>query len=487
MLRTRTLARLITTNTRSFSNGSTVPTVHIKIHHEQSSSSSTTPTTPLPTHTLDFQITPQWSETYELISVEGDGTNVTTTGNIDATERHLKLDVHVPADARESSINLALPQRCHVTMMGSRTTNLLHQINVGGGSGHLEGDLTVYIPNGDIHVQKARGEHIELRTAKGGVHIKSVLEGLNADISSTTGCTAKRIMGENVTVRVSGGRVDGGNAGQGGNDGTNNIHIAAMYGGQFFLQSPQGSVNVETAQVHTLDVRSGGKDGIRVGGMSGNIVAYAMNGDTIDNQGRAPMAKEGTADGVADLHVNFDQLVPATSPRSPNKTYGDGDGDDAASDSAPPVQDRSLLRADGNVYVALNDETPFAVQVDLKSQSNGIVLPLDYSATGAPALGRQAQVSKAKTALFEPIEDTALLNEGRMIGLLRSAPVKKSRASNSGGSGKINMAGGNDLMGLSGEDKNGALTVMAEGVVEVAIHGWMDRIKQKYLGREEEE
>ena len=49
------------------------------------------------------------------------------------------------------------------------------------------------------------------------------------------------------------------------------------------------------------------------------------------------------------------------------------------------------------------------------------------------------------------------------------------------------MAGGNDLMGLSGEDKNGALTVMAEGVVEVAIHGWMDRIKQKYLGRDDGE
>ena len=466
---------------RSFAT-STVPSVQIKIHHHGNAS------TPAPSSHLNFHIKPTWEERYELTN--DSSSTIETTGDIDTAQRQLKLDVHIPADAEQTDIMLALPQRCHVTLMGSRTLNLEHQISVGGGTGRLEGDLKIFIPHGDINVHKSRGEQVELRTANGSVHIKSVLEGLTADISSTQGFTAKRVMGENVTVRVSGSGSGSGHVGQGpdqdqegsrdSNDGeecttqANAIHIAAMYGGQFFLQSPQGSINVDTAQVQTLDARSGGKGGIRVGGMSGNILAHAADTNSTES---TPSTEQSTAD----VHVSFDQLIPVR----PAKETTDPDQPDQPDQPYQP--ERSMIKADGTVHIALNDETPFAVRVDLKSQVGEIQLPLDYSADGSPELGRQASTSQVKTALFddEDTEGQYANDSGRVIGLLRSAPKKKSRASNSGGSGKISMDAGSDLLGMSGEDKNGRLTVMAEGLVHVAIHGWMDRIRSKYFGEEE--
>ena len=152
--------------------------------------------------------------------------------------------------------------------------------------------------------------------------------------------------------------------------------------------------------------------------------------------------------------------------------------------SSPSLVDYSflffLLRADGDIHVALSDETPFAINIDMKSQDQQIVLPLDYNATGAPELGRQASTSDIKTALFEPEEERPVTNE-RVVGLLTSTPKKKSRAS-SGGSGKISMIADVDLMEML-KDKNhqGYLTAMAEGKIHISIHGWMDRIRNKYL------
>ena len=68
--------------------------------------------------------------------------------------------------------------------------------------------------------------------------------------------------------------------------------------------------------------------------------------------------------------------------------------------------------------------------------------------------------------------------------MLCSAPKKKSRASNSGGSRKISSNAGSDLLNMKqgGKDYQGSLIVMAEKDVSVSIHGWMDRIKAKHMG-----
>jgi hypothetical protein len=484
--RTSTLQRWITSTPVSSSN---VPSIQIRINHgdqdnvqEQASSNNTA--------TIHFQIEPRWSEEYELVKCEG-GATTELSGDVNKDSRKLRINVHVPSDTTTASVVLAVPQRCHVTMMGSKTTNLRHEINVGGGSGRLEGDLRVYVPQGNILVHKSRGENVELRTANGGVHIKSVLEGLNADISSTSGFSAKRVMGENVTVRVSGAGGTGddnikGTAKHRDTDHNNSIDVAALYGGQFYLQCPNGHVNIDTAQVKCLDIRSGGgvkgnnsgsgdsgdngdngdngasSNGIRVGGMSGTIMATAV-------------AANSGGDS-ADVHVNFDQMFPVIT--------GGGKRDDnegREKHEEEDEQERSMLKADGSVHVSLSDATPFAVHVDMKSHDGLVTLPLDYS-NSAIELGRQASASEIKTALFEKDEDQEE-ETNRVRGILRSAPKKKSRASNSGGSGKISMDAGNDLLDMKKDKKSfqGSLIVMAEKDVSVSIHGWMDRIRSKYL------
>jgi hypothetical protein len=52
---------------------STVPTIQIKIHHKESTTSEN--------DAINFQIIPHWSESYELISVEGGKTTVNSTGD----------------------------------------------------------------------------------------------------------------------------------------------------------------------------------------------------------------------------------------------------------------------------------------------------------------------------------------------------------------------------------------------------------------------
>ena len=449
---------------------STVPSIQIRIHHD--------PNSIHPLSNLNLNIEPRWSEDYELISTNG-GITTDITGDVNQETRKLKLNIHVPSTATDSSLLLAVPQRCHVTMMGSKTLNLKHNVHVGNGCGRLEGDLKVFVPQGDIHVQKSRGENVELRTVNGGVHIKSVLEGLNADISSTNGFSAKRVMGENVTVRVSGGgnhdEVEDSKGSTEEED--NKINISAIYGGQFYLQSPKGSVNIDTAQVRGLDVRSGGSEGIRVGGMSGTIIAHAIhNQDETNDSNNA----SNNASTPGDVHVNFDQMFPVITGGKKNQDSKGADNENSFFD----FPERSTLKSDGHVHVALSDATPFAVHIDLKTYEGDITLPLDYDSNNAPIdLGRQASTSDIKTALFvqdEEEEDDA----HRVRGVLRSTPKKKSRASNSGGSGKISSNAGSDLLNMKedGKDYQGSLIVMAEKDVSVSIHGWMDRIKAKHMG-----
>ena len=187
MLRPALRHRLSNLLRTSFSTStSTIPSVQIRIHHDDldsseiNDSSSTTTTI----DTIHFNVQPQWSEEYELVSVKG-GATAETFGDINQETNKLKVDVHVPAGSNDASVVLSVPQRCNVTLMGSKTTNLKHQVEVGGGSGRLEGDIRIFVPMGDINLQKARGDVVELRTANGSVHVKSVMEGLNADISST--------------------------------------------------------------------------------------------------------------------------------------------------------------------------------------------------------------------------------------------------------------------------------------------------------------
>merc|ERR1711865_773783 len=162
----------------------------------------------------------------------------------------------------------------------------------------------------------------------------------------------------------------------------------SMYGGHFHLHSPHGSVNVDTAQVRSLDVRSGGVNGIVVGGMSGAITASATfvgeesgEEEIVVGESGGTMTRRG-----GDVRVGFDQLF------SPIQHE--------ASEERSEQPERSMLKADGDIHVALSDETPFAINIDMKSQDQQIVLPLDYNATGAPELGRQASTSDIKTALF---------------------------------------------------------------------------------------
>ena len=221
---------------------------------------------------------------------------------------------------------------------------------------------------------------MELRTAVGRVQVKSVLEGLNTDISSSDGFQAKRVMGDNVTVRV------GGDA---------SLDIAAAYGNQFFLQSRDGPVSLGTAQVSMLDVRAGGAPGINIGGMSGTLLAHAAPSKAEPRT--ANETESSCTDDVA-LNVSFDQVGLNSS--AVRNTEGKDDGRDM---TQLQNQERSVLRCDGggSINVSLSDEQPINLDINVRSgQPDGVSLP-DRASSGDYVPGRQAAAGFQANALAE--------------------------------------------------------------------------------------
>ena len=123
---------------------------------------------------LRVNIEPRWFEDYELVHVS-DGLAVDITGGLSGKEdtRSLQIEVKaLPGGSRddgdgpreEEVITLAVPQRCNLNLMGK--AGYFHDVRVGGGKGRIEGDLQVVVSHGNISVQKARGERVELRTGR---------------------------------------------------------------------------------------------------------------------------------------------------------------------------------------------------------------------------------------------------------------------------------------------------------------------------------
>ena len=447
-------------------------------------------TTPLgvnsanPRKKFRINLEPRWAEDHELVS-STEGIDIAFSGSLVGNrDRKLDVDVTLPAYAPESSsgellqakldssdlmeLTIAVPQRCDLRLVGN--TEYFHDVHIGGGQGRIEGDLRVILAYGDISVQKARGKNVELRTAVGGIHVKSVLEGLNTDVSSSDGFQAKRVMGDNVTVRV------GGEAG---------VSIAAAYGNHFFLQSRDGPVSLGTAQVSTLDVRAGGAPGINIGGMSGTLLAHAApsNGDFQSTK----EIEAGCQDEVA-INVSFDRVGENSS------AMGHGIVKDDARDTLHlHNQERSVLRCDGggSINVSLSDEQPINLDISLQSGESGVVCLPDGGGGGDYVPGRQAAAGFQANALSENREMPSMetlppaktifegtVETNKASGWLRSTPRAIGR-SGRGGSGKIRVEqGGAEQTEMSSRPQ---LTALSDGNVSITVAGWMDRIRSKYM------
>ena len=427
---------------------------------------------------IRVRVEPRWSEDYELVRAS-EGIGVKITGGLDDGDhgRVLRVDVTVPSgsSAGAEEIALAVPQRCDLHLLAK--SEYFHEVFVGGGQGRIEGDLRVVIPHGDIAVQKVRGENVELRTGAGRVDVKSVLEGLNTDISSSAGFTAKRVMGDNVTVRV------------GGLDG---LRIAAAYGNQFFLQSRDGPVTVDTAQVSMLDVRAGGAPGVDVGGMSGVLLAHAAPSDKSHAEG----------DNVVGVSVSFDQV--GHNPSAAGITKADAvEAGASLRDPQRQPPERSVLRCDGggSIAVSLSDEQPLNLDLNLRSAlADGVKLPVgvergEYTPGRQAAAGFQANalVSGTESPSSSALSPTAegVLSPAKTIfegtvegdraeGWLRSGPRAKGRGGR-GGSGKIRMDQGDELLDPNDSSLRPHLSAISDGKISVSVAGWMDRIRSKYL------
>ena len=483
---------------------------------------------------LKISLVPRWSEDYELLEVTGDihvdmqGSTLGGGAESGAGGRKLRLAITVPDDCdsdgnNAASVTLAVPQRSNLTRMGS-PDGIVHDIAIAGGeSGRLEGDMRIIIPRGNIFVHKARGECVELRTAAGRVDVKSVLEGLTTDVSCTDGFASKRVMGENVTVRVSGGNMD---LDTDADDHLmrGSIEIGAVYGGHYFLQSRRGSGAVDTAQVKVLDVRAGGAPGVEVGGMSGVLLAHASAAapwgsstrrfdhvaSTVSPSGVASNNDSAHFDGDSEddrpnINVCFDQVGGSGSGNGNDFVWGrqgassgggdgGGDGDvDPVFNTALPGQaagERSVLRCEGggSIRIGLSDHTPIDLDIALRSgNKDGRVLLPDNVHGGAYTPGRQTKaglqmgLEAPPVTIFEGKQE-----DDRVEGWLRSAPRPKNRAGEyGGGSGKIRTDGGAALAAAAsagGEAVHSRphLSAFCDSNICVEVSGWMDRIKRKH-------
>ena len=180
-----------------------------------------------------------------------------------------------------------------------------------------------------------------------------MLEGLNTDISCSGGFHAKRVMGDHVNIRVGGAAP---------------LSIAAAYGNQFFLQSRDGPVTLDTAQVSMLDVRAGGAPGVDIGGMSGVLLAHASPSPHSDSK----VVGNSSEDLKVGLNVSFDQV--GVNPSASGVTRSGAAGVSASDE----LVERSVLRCDGGggITVSLSDEQPLNLDLNLRSAlSDGVTLP----------------------------------------------------------------------------------------------------------------
>ena len=256
--------------------------------------------------------------------------------------------------------------------------------------------------------------------------------------------------------------------------------IAAAYGNQFFLQSRDGPVTLDTAQVSMLDVR-GGAQGVDIGGMSGVLLAHASPSPHSDSK----VVGNSSEDLKVGLNVSFDQV--GVNPSASGVTRSGAAGCRLMSS----WKGLCCVAMGWGHYRVAQRPVPLNLDLNLRSAlSDGVTLP-DGIERGEYTPGRQAAAGFLANAIAadkdpsnEGLSPAKTIFEGtvdgdRAEGWLRSGPRAKGRGGR-GGSGKIRMDHGN-ILDPKDSSSRPSLSAISDGKVSISVAGWMDRIRSKFL------
>jgi len=158
------------------------------------------------------RVIPTWTDEFH---VSGTFAGDEVEKLVESTDDNGRTNVAMVLMPKQSSTNVtvSLPEHTHLSFESQTPMNIEVR-------GKLEGNVSIRTVEGDISVNKVRGEDIVLISGDGHVTIKSMLEGQQRIRGLSV--TAKRLMGKSIDIEASG---------------INGISAGAFYGGNYTLRA----------------------------------------------------------------------------------------------------------------------------------------------------------------------------------------------------------------------------------------------------------
>jgi hypothetical protein len=227
------------------------------------------------------RVIPTWTDEFHI---SGTFTGDEVDKLVESTDDNGRTNIAMVLMPKQSTANVtvSLPEHSHLSLESQTPTN----VEVGG---KLEGNVSIRTVQGDISVNKVRGEDIVLISGDGHVTIRSMLEGQQCIRGLSV--TAKRLMGKSIDIMASG---------------INGISVGAVYGGNYTLRASNGAVSVDAVQ-GTLAVECA--EDISVGGMDGDVKLLSAHGDVSVHFESVPAGTVSTVsvpEGDVKVSVNHD-------------------------------------------------------------------------------------------------------------------------------------------------------------------------------------
>ena len=227
------------------------------------------------------RVIPTWTDEFHI---SGTFTGDEVDKLVESTDDNGRTNIAMVLMPKQSTANVtvSLPEHSHLSLESQTPTN----VEVGG---KLEGNVSIRNDQGDISVNKVRGEDIVLISGDGHVTIRSMLEGQQCIRGLSV--AAKRLMGKSIDIMASG---------------INGISVGAVYGGNYTLRASNGAVSVDAVQ-GTLAVECA--EDISVGGMDGDVKLLSAHGDVSVHFESVPAGTVSTVsvpEGDVKVSVNHD-------------------------------------------------------------------------------------------------------------------------------------------------------------------------------------